>query len=256
MIARMLLTCSFALLAVSAASAQQWGHLTGKFVVKGMVPAPAKLKVDKDVEVCGKKPIFDETVVVGPQGELSGVAIWLTPPRGKSAPDPHPNYLKLQQEPINVDNLACIYVPHVEVIWTARPVQFRNLDPIAHNYKVDGFYKSFNNLVPANGVHTETFEKEERAPIPATCSIHGWMKGYLLVRDSPYAAATGEDGSFTIENLPAGTYDFSFWHDTGYLAGVKIGGEKTDRKGMCEITIEPGKTIDLGVITVDAADLK
>jgi len=25
---------------------------------------------------------------------------------------------------------------------------------------------------------------------------------------------TGEDGSFKIENIPAGTYSLSFWHET------------------------------------------
>ncbi|MCC9606390.1 hypothetical protein LOC68_18105 [Blastopirellula sp. JC732] len=252
----LLLTLSLILFASSAAHAQ-WGSLTGKFVVKGMTPPPLRLKVDKDVEVCGKKPIFAETLLVGPNGELKNVAVWITPARGKSAPEPHPNYLQLANVPINVDNLACVYTPHMEVIWTKRPVHFRNQDPIAHNFSVTGFNTTFNVLVPPDGAHVQTFEKEEKSPIPAACTIHPWMKAQLLVRDSPYAAASDDNGAFTIADLPAGKWEFSFWHEAGgYLKNLKIGDEKTDRKGVCEITIEPGKMTDLGQIVIDAGDLK
>lgn len=255
-IRKLLLTLSLVVIAATHAQAQ-WGSLTGKFVVEGKVPPPERLEVTKDKAVCGKNPIFSEKLVVGPKGELRDVAIWITPARRKSAPDPHPDYLKLATQPINIDNLVCVYKPHMEVVWTARPVHFRNLDPIAHNFSFTGFNTTFNVLVPPNGAHVETFKEEEKAPMPAACTIHPWMKSFILVRDSPYAAASGEDGSFTIENLPAGEWDFSFWHETaGYLEDLKIGDEETDRKGLCEIKIEDGKTTDLGVIVIQAADLK
>ena len=54
---------------------------------------------------------------------------------------------------------------------------------------------------------------EERLPGLVDCNIHPWMKGYLLVRDNPYMAVTGNDGSFLIANLPAGEWEFQAWHE-------------------------------------------
>jgi hypothetical protein len=50
--------------------------------------------------------------------------------------------------------------------------------------------------------------------IPVKCDVHGWMNAYIGVTASPYHAVTGEDGSFTIEGLPAGTYTIEAWHET------------------------------------------
>src|SRR3989338_5892733 len=48
--------------------------------------------------------------------------------------------------------------------------------------------------------------------IPLKCDVHFWMTGYLHVLAHPFFAVTGEDGSFTIPGLPAGTYTLEAWH--------------------------------------------
>ncbi|EAQ79028.1 hypothetical protein DSM3645_13730 [Blastopirellula marina DSM 3645] len=239
---------------LAQAQAAEWGTLTGKFVVQGKVLPPA---VQFPAGVCGGGPILDETLLVGPKGELKNVAIWIAPNRDEIAPLPHPDYQKLVGAPIFLDNLACVFVPRLQVIWTARPVHFRNRDPIAHNYRIDGFNKTINALVTPGVVQIHTFEDQEPVPMPVSCSIHPWMRSWLLIRDSPYAAATAADGTFTIENLPAGTWTFAFWHEpNGYLTGLKIGEVTTNRRGQCQITIEPDKVTDLGEILVQAKHLK
>ncbi|UUO07037.1 hypothetical protein M4951_01695 [Blastopirellula sp. J2-11] len=239
---------------LAQAQAAEWGTLTGKFVVQGKVLPPA---VQFPAGVCGGGPILDETLLVGPKGELKNVAIWIAPHRDETAPEPHPDYLKLIETPIELGNLACVYVPHCEVIWTKRPVHLSNKDPITHNYRIDGFKKSFNLLIQSGDVHIQKFEKQEPVPIPVSCSIHPWMRSWLIIRDSPYAAVTAADGTFTIKNLPAGNWTFALWHEsTGYLSGLKLNDETTDRRGQCQIKIEPDKVTDLGEIIVQAKDLK
>jgi hypothetical protein len=39
------------------------------------------------------------------------------------------------------------------------------------------------------------------------------MTGYVAVTDHPFFAVTGDDGSFTIPNVPAGTYTVEAWHE-------------------------------------------
>ena len=43
--------------------------------------------------------------------------------------------------------------------------------------------------------------------------VHPWMKAYVAVMTHPYFAVTGPDGSFTIDNVPAGSYEVEAWHE-------------------------------------------
>jgi uncharacterized protein (DUF2141 family) len=40
------------------------------------------------------------------------------------------------------------------------------------------------------------------------------MRAYIGVVHHPFFAVTGDDGTFTIKNLPAGTYTLEAWHET------------------------------------------
>lgn len=234
----------------------EWGDLTGKFVVAGDVPPPRVVDVKAAGNIIGPAVITDETLVVSAKGELQNVAIWIAPDKRETAPAPHPDYQQLANVPVYFDAQNLTFVPHVQAIWTARPVRFRNLDIVAHNFNVNGFLNPLNLLVkPANAGEPQ-LNQQEPLPSPVSSSIFPWMRGYLVIRDTPYVAISGADGTFTIKNLPAGQWTFAFWHETGYLANQKIGDLQTDRRGRCQILIEAGKTTDLGEIVIDVGDLK
>ena len=55
----------------------EWGDLVGRFVYDGKPPERKKLKVDKDLECCGKFDIRDESLMVGPDGGLANVYVYL-----------------------------------------------------------------------------------------------------------------------------------------------------------------------------------
>jgi hypothetical protein len=56
------------------------------------------------------------------------------------------------------------------------------------------------------------YDKEEI--IPLKCNIHPWMQGYFVVLGTSQFAVTGEDGHFSLPNLPPGHYVVSAWHET------------------------------------------
>ena len=58
------------------------------------------------------------------------------------------------------------------------------------------------------------------------------MHGFVVVTDHPFFAVTGEDGSFTLEKVPAGEYDVEAWHSQ---YGLKKGKAK----------VEDGKTVEV-----------
>ena len=45
------------------------------------------------------------------------------------------------------------------------------------------------------------------------CDVHPWMTAYVLVSSHPFFAVTGDDGSFKISGLPAGSYTVEAWHE-------------------------------------------
>jgi hypothetical protein len=45
--------------------------------------------------------------------------------------------------------------------------------------------------------------------------MHPDMLGYVVVVPTPYFALTGSDGTFTIKNVPPGTYTLKSWSADG-----------------------------------------
>jgi len=45
------------------------------------------------------------------------------------------------------------------------------------------------------------------------CNVHPRMVAYVLVMENRYYAQPGNDGSFTIDNVPAGRYRLHVWHE-------------------------------------------
>ena len=240
----------------SSAHAQGWGTLSGTIKYDGKAPAPAKLAINKDIDFCGKFPLVDESLVVGENGGLKNVIVTMYLGRGDKAPAVHPDYAALKEKPVEFDNDKCRFEPHVAVVLTGQTLQIGNKDTVGHNTKVDTFTNSpINPIIPAGGQLNHTFDAAERLPAKVSCSIHPWMTSWLVIRDDPYVAVTDENGSFKIENVPAGNWTFQFWHEkAGFLASVKVDGKTTSwSRGRAPIAIKSGGTTELNVSVPPAA---
>jgi hypothetical protein len=238
-----------------------WGTITGKFKFVGEAPKGKPIAVAKDAAVCGAKvPLLEEWLVVGDAGELANVVIYAmaSPEKLESPIAPiHPSYTELKKRDVVLDNVNCRFEPHVVAGWTQQTFLFRNSDPIiAHNVFTQPFVNPAGNpLLPTGGDLTVNYALGERLPFRASCSIHPWMAGWILVRPDPYFAVSANDGSFTIANLPAGDYHFQIWHESLlYLNTMSVGGnELAGKKGVHHLTVKPG-TNELGEIIVAAKD--
>jgi len=252
---RMSLCLALAMVA-SAANAAEWGTLKGQFLLDGDAGKAAAINANKDPEVCGKHNLVDEAIVVGEDGALANVFVYLYLKRGKSV-EIHPDLETADTDPIVVDNKGCRFEPHAVVLRTGQTLEIRNSDPVAHNTNLTVIKNpGFNQIVPNDSPLTKTFEKRESYPSSFACNIHPWMKAYMLIRDNPYMAVTAEDGSFEIANLPAGEHEFIFWHEAkGNMKNMPFEGGKTSKKGRAKLTIPAGETLDLGAIQVKPAVL-
>jgi hypothetical protein len=239
-----------AILSIGAyASAAEWGSLKGRFVVDGEPGKPAPIPITKDPEYCGtKEPVVDQTVVVGKDNALVNGVVYLRAPFGKKI-DINPAYEAKLKKPVVLDNHFCTFHPHVTLLRLGQELNIKNSDPVGHNTKIDLF--SFNQSIGANTEVKVPDSKDFALPVPISCSMHPWMQGHLLSLNHPYMAASGEDGTFEIKDMPAGTNEFQFWHEArGYMKDLKFKGGSTNAQGRAKLTIAPGQTLDLGDIKV------
>ncbi len=256
---RRIFFASLALMALgfvaSPALAQGYGNLKGRFVYDGKAPTPKPLQVTKDQEVCGKHKLVDESLVVGENGGLKNVVVYIYLGPGDKAPQVHPDLAKAAQEPVVFDNKDCRFEPRVALVQVGQPIILANSDPVAHNTKVDAFNQPINPLLPPKGKLEQKFTAAERLPARASCSIHPWMTGWIVVKEHPYMAVTDENGEFEIKNIPAGTWTFQFWHETaGYLDKVTLNNKPvTWKRGRVDLDIKDKATLNLGDVKIAPA---
>ncbi len=243
---------------VASASADQWGNLKGQFLYGGDAPQPAKLSITKDEQECCQHNLVDESLVVQPENHgLSNVIVFLYSARNQQVAI-HPSYELDEKSDRKLDNKRCRFDPHVLLLWKKHALVVGNSDPIGHNAMVDTRRNPpINVTIPAGETIRHTFTLEEREPVAVSCSIHPWMRAWLLIRDNPYMAVTDEHGKFEIKNLPVGKWEFAFWHErASFLTDVTVNNKPAGwKRGRADIEIKPGDN-ELGVVTVEPAALQ
>jgi plastocyanin len=111
--------------------------------------------------------------------------------------------------------------PRVVVVPVGGTVQFPNEDPIFHNaFSVSGDNRFDMELYKRPKVGAFTFQHP--GIVKVYCNIHPQMSAVVVVRDNPLFTKAAADGSFTIENVPAGKYVVKAWHERGGEAGKEV----------------------------------
>jgi hypothetical protein len=97
---------------------------------------------------------------------------------------------------------------------TGAPLQVVNSDQTTHNiHPVPKDNREWNESQPPGATPiNQSFARPEVA-IPVKCNVHPWMKAYIAVFNNPYYQVTGKDGSFSLKNVPPGTYSVTAWHE-------------------------------------------
>jgi len=179
------------------------GSIRGKVTFAGSAPT-RKIIPDKDPTVCGG-PRDDPEVVLGPEQGVQDAVVYLKGvEKGKALPKP--------SKPAEITNHECRFVPHVQAT-PVGSIVIVNTDPIMHN--THGYMDRatvFNQALPLKGMR---IPKPLNKPgmVQVKCDVHGWMLGWVYVADNPYYAVTGKDGSFTIPDVPPGSYTLVAWQE-------------------------------------------
>lgn len=189
--------------AKSAAPAAAPGQATisGKVMFTGAKPALRVLSMDA-TPACArmhKDPPRSEEVVVNADGSLKNVFVYVK----AGLPDskwPVP-------AKVTVDQVGCVYKPHVVGLMVGQDIEFLNSDETNHNiHPLPRVNREWNESQPPKGdAKVKQFPQPE-IMMPVKCNVHPWMRLYVNVTSHPYFAVTGDDGAFEIKGLPAGDY--------------------------------------------------
>ena len=239
------MAAGFGVPAVIRAADDAWGDLVGQFVYKGEAPERKKLTVDKDLDCCGKFDIRDESLMVGEDGGLGNVYVYVRSRKVTICPE----LAETAGKQTVLDNRDCIFTPHCMTLWYPKQeFSIVNSDPVAQNMAFSPLGDAPANIViPVGGRAAHKFNRKQNIPGPIACNYHPWESAFILPREHPYVAVSAMDGTFKISKLPAGDLEFQVWHErVGYLATPSW------KRGRLKMTIKPGVN-DLGKIELDPA---
>jgi Carboxypeptidase regulatory-like domain len=211
-LALLILACAAALLVAPKVSAAGGGSISGSVKLSGTAPHMKGIDMSKDpycVKQHENNPVKMENVVVGSSGGLQNVVLYITEGLSSDAAS------TLSSEEPTVDQHNCMYVPHVIALDVNQKFKVTTTDQTTHNIHplpAPGTGNiGWNKSQPPGAPPIETSWKAPEA-ISVKCNIHPWMHGWHVVVKGPYAI-TDENGSYTIKNVPPGSYTVTAWQE-------------------------------------------
>lgn len=142
------------------------------------------------------------------------------------------------KDPAILDQVGCMYTPHVVAVMTGQTLQVLNSDATLHNVMTMPRENApFNLGMPVQGSKIERVFQHPEFKMNFKCFMHPWMSAYVHVLDHPFFAVSGADGRFTIKGLTPGEYELSVLHETSMF-------EPTPAKATVKVGAGETKTVD------------
>ncbi len=201
------------------------GSVTGTVVFDGAPPRMQRIRPVGDnfcVQANRGVALYREDIVINNNGSLKDVVVFIrNAPSGSNPLD----------GPKEIDQVGCVYHPHVISVTTGQTLSMKNTDNTAHNLKFTSQDNgTFNEGQPVAGMVKDVKFAKPEMEMHLACNVHAWMQSLIYAFDHPYHATTGERGSFKIAGLPPGQYELVFHHPEL--------GEQTQN-----ISVEAGKAV-------------
>jgi plastocyanin len=206
-----LLLLAFGLLySTRSVSAAAEGKITGTIKLDGTPPHQRPIDMSKEptcAAIHKDKPVATETVVVGPNGGLQFVAVYIS--EGLDAATSN----QVPSETPTWDQKGCQYIPHVMALAVGQHFKVVNSDQTSHNIHPQPTKNSeWNKSQPQGAPPFDVSWANVEIAIPVKCNIHPWMHGYMAVVKGPTAVSDG-NGSYAINNVPPGNYTVTAWQE-------------------------------------------
>jgi plastocyanin len=173
--------------------------------------APARIPIDMSADpacALATTPNLTEQIIVADH-KLANVYVYIK----SGIPDAT---APANTPAVVLDQKGCRYIPHVIAIQQGGSVEFRNSDPTMHNIHTApnqvGNEAVDLSETPMGKPQTQQFKSAE-IMLPVRCDNHPWMSAFINIAPNHYFAVTADDGTFTLPNLPPGTYTLAAVHE-------------------------------------------
>jgi plastocyanin len=183
--------------------------IVGRVLFEGTPPKPRLINFGPEkacAELHSHDKLYSESLVVNPNGTVKWMLVYI---KGKV-----PGKYKPPAEPVVMDQVGCVFVPHVVGMIAGQEIEFRNSDALTHNVRVTPGVATGANLIFPKKMARRVEMARAEIGIPVKCDIHFWMSAYIHVLAHPFFTVTGDDGAFTLDGVPPGTYTLQTWHET------------------------------------------
>lgn len=211
------------------------GTLTGMVTLVGDVPKPKgyNLVTLPDAVYCGRISTGTgwrllQPFVIGPNGGFKNVVIYLEEIR-KGKP--------FEYAPPRIEAVDCKFEPYITIVRDRHDINVVNMDPVFHD--IQGYETSklgarvlFNVPLPMSKnlrkkdlmagkdvknrdgpVLTQHIKMgKKRNLFVMQCGFHAYMESWGFAVKNPYYALSAKDGSYSIADIPPGTYKVQIWH--------------------------------------------
>jgi hypothetical protein len=185
------------------------GTITGKVSWAGSKPVVRMLDMSATPFCTRSHPngAPSEEIVLNPNGTVKNAFVWIKSglPNGRYEAPPNA---------VTLDQVGCMYQPHVVALMVGQPLAMKNSDGTNHNiHPTPTANDEWNESQPPGSADRQQAFPKPELMIPVKCNIHPWMRAYVNVVAHPFFAVTGDDGTFTIKGLPPGTYTVELVHE-------------------------------------------
>ncbi len=189
-----------------AVSVTSGARLTGTVDFTGPLPGDSIIAVPPAMQGCGQ--LTSVRTVERSGTKIGDAVVWLADIRaGKALPI---------ERRFELANDGCLLSPRVQAVFAPGTLNMASQDVAMHtNHVIDVGTGELAGVAPFNdNGEVVPFDSLLTKPrqLEVTCELHPWAKAWILVFDHPYFAVTERNGSFTIPDIPAGTYRVKAWH--------------------------------------------
>jgi plastocyanin len=210
MLAALFLVATFGLTYSPTVSAAADSKITGTIKLDGTPPHQKPIDMSKE-PTCQQQhagnPVTSENVVVGPNGGLANVVVYLSEGLSGAAAS------QVSSKQVEINQKGCQYIPHVVALDVDQNMKVVNSDQTSHNiHPLPTKNSQWNKSQPPGSQPFDAKFNTEEVAIPVKCNIHPWMHSYIVVVKGPYAVSNAT-GAYTIEGVPPGNYTITAWQE-------------------------------------------
>jgi plastocyanin len=184
------------------------GTVQGTVKILDEIPPRNRVKLDVDpkCESLHAGVVLSDELVADANGNVQWAFVRVTSgPIGVPPPVP--------KTPVLMDQIRCVFTPHMVGVRVGQPVRVTSSDDLLHNVHSLPFEnREFNVGLPQAGMDVvRTFDKPEIFVIK--CDVHPWMRAWVGVVEHSYWSITNELGTYVIRDLPPGKFTIEVWHE-------------------------------------------